>query len=174
MVESRPDDPVLTDQGIPLPAADEVAEHVTEDDEVYEIDRVLRAERLGNRFRLWIKWKGFADATPMWKHDLERESSNAELRREIDEAVQRCRDEELRHDDEPEPPAAPATDDQVPRQYGRGHRVRKQIVYTRCMRACGNENNEDLAQLLTHVSVASEFAAACDFFCAPRHLTQGG
>ena len=34
-----------------------------------------------------------ADSTPMWKHELERQSANPELLREIAEAVQRCRDQ---------------------------------------------------------------------------------
>ena len=82
----------MTESGVPV--ADAVGDTADPDpDEVHEIDRVLSAEKCGNRYRLWIKWKDYADSTPMWKHELERQSVNPELLREIAEAVQRCRDQ---------------------------------------------------------------------------------
>lgn len=76
-----------------------------EDDEtVYEIDKVVSAERIGNRYKVWIKWKDYDDITWMWKHELVKQSSNTELLNEIDKAVAVARDEHRRrfghHDDD--------------------------------------------------------------------------
>lgn len=88
-VHPQPDDPVLTEHGIPLSNDDDTLP--LDDDEVYEIEHVLRAEKIKGRYRLWIKWKGYDDPTPMWRSDLLQQSSNAELRQEVDAAVDRCR-----------------------------------------------------------------------------------
>ena len=103
----QPDDPVLTERGIPLPPQAELVDSSVEDDDAtYEIDKVLRAELVGRRYRLWIKWKGYADPTPMWRHQLESQSCNEELLKEIREAVERCR-EELQHAPAEDPVEAP-------------------------------------------------------------------
>ena len=49
----RPDDPKMTKRGIPLPIADALTTEPPEDDDtVYVIDRILKAEKIGNRYRL--------------------------------------------------------------------------------------------------------------------------
>ena len=60
---------------------------------MFEIDRILSAEKCGNKYRLWVKWKDYADATPMWRHDLLKQNCNEELLQEVADAVQRCRDQ---------------------------------------------------------------------------------
>eukprot|EP00966_Prymnesium_polylepis_P011185 257365-Prymnesium_polylepis.1 len=59
------DDPELDESGyrIPTSAAGRGLTAV-DDDTVYEIDRILSAEKVHVRYRLWIKWKDHADATP--------------------------------------------------------------------------------------------------------------
>eukprot|EP00966_Prymnesium_polylepis_P205971 4772754-Prymnesium_polylepis.1 len=60
-------DPELHESGyrIPTPSANRGLTAV-DDDTVYEIDRILSAEKVHGRYRLWIKWKDHADATPEW------------------------------------------------------------------------------------------------------------
>jgi hypothetical protein len=133
----KPTDPQLTDKGIPLspagPSGDTSDPLDPDDDEVYEIDKVLRAEKIGNRYKLLVKWRGYVDPTPMWRHDLERQTSNAELLREINEAVQRCKQERLQHpEEEPsqrtadEPTEAGTSDTTL---LGRGYRQRSQTEF---------------------------------------------
>ena len=97
-------DPELHESGyrIPTPSVDRGPTAV-DDDTVYEIDRILSAEKVHGRYRLWIKWKDHADATPEWKSDIERQTSHPELLQEIQDAVQRCREQlnEGREDDDP-------------------------------------------------------------------------
>lgn len=78
-VSPSPDDPKLTEFGVPLPGVmigDDV--HAEDDDTAFDIQRILRAEKVKNRWRLWIKWKGFTEATPMWRTDLVSQSCNEE------------------------------------------------------------------------------------------------
>lgn len=90
----------MTERGVPLPAADTHAtEQLDDDDTVYEIDRILKAEKIGNRYRLLVKWKGDYDPSPMWRSDLVSQTTNEDLLEELEEAVQRCRGE-LREADE--------------------------------------------------------------------------
>eukprot|EP00966_Prymnesium_polylepis_P174470 4036802-Prymnesium_polylepis.1 len=77
---------------LPTPAVDRGLTAV-DDDTVYEIDRILSAEKVHGRYRLWIKWKDHADATPEWKIDIDHQTSHPGLLQEIQDAVQRCRDQ---------------------------------------------------------------------------------
>lgn len=56
----------MTELGVPLPTVviSSVEKEKDDDDTVDEIKRVLRAENIKSRYRLWIKWKGFYDHTP--------------------------------------------------------------------------------------------------------------
>ena len=129
--EPRDNDPILTDLGVPVPGAaapPSMAEpaDLSDPDQVYEIERVLRAKKVGGRYMIWVKWKGFVDPTPMPKAQLLRESSNPELLREVEEAMQRYRDEYSNRldpldDDDPEPEAPPPA---AEAPLGRGHRRR--------------------------------------------------
>ena len=47
-----------------------------------------------------IKWVGFVDPTPMWASVLRKESCNAELNQEIDDAIARVKLLERRAADE--------------------------------------------------------------------------
>ena len=139
-----PDDPKMTDMGVPLyPNGGEV---LVEDDpdKEWEIDKVVSAEKVGNRYRLWIKWKGIFDPTPMWKSELEAETSNEEVRAEIKEAVDRCKilNREVAAEDDPEVEDVRVEDDAGgadeaagnedgaadPEEMGRGRRNRKQAT----------------------------------------------
>ena len=109
--ENNPDkdDPVLTERGIPLP--EHVATEDSEADDVYDIEKILRAERVAGRYRLWIKWKGYSAATPMWSSELRAQSCNADLLKEIDDAIRRFREEvrDAPSDDPVEVPSNPPT-----------------------------------------------------------------
>ena len=101
----QPDDPKMTERGVPLPTTNtNETDQLEDDDTVYEIDRILKAEKIGNRYRLLVKWKGNYDPSPMWRSDLVNQTTNEDLLEEIEDAVQRCR-EELREaneiDDDP-------------------------------------------------------------------------
>jgi hypothetical protein len=77
-------DPELHESGyrIPTSAVDRGLTAV-DNDTVYEIDCILSAEKVHGRYRLWIKWKDHADATPEWKSDIERQTSHPGLLQEI-------------------------------------------------------------------------------------------
>ena len=62
-------------------------------DTVYDIERVLRAEKVSGKYLLWIKWAGHADPTPEWRHFIVKETTNRELLEEIADAVKRCQEE---------------------------------------------------------------------------------
>ena len=95
----------MTEMGVPLPgsAGDSIANAV-DPDEVYEIDKVLRATKVGGKYLIWVKWTGHADPTPVPRAQLLLDSNNPALLREIDEAVERYKEEKrLDEDDEDEP-----------------------------------------------------------------------
>ena len=77
---------------------------------------------------IWIKWKGHVDPTPMSKAQLLRESNNPELLREIEEAMQRYRDEHASRVDPADDDDGLATPDSAPPNFevslGRGLRTR--------------------------------------------------
>ena len=83
------------------------------DDDIYEIEHVVQAERIGNKYKVWLKWKGHASITWRWRHELVKETTNAELLSEIENAVQAARDRHraehghLEDDDEPDPVVPP-------------------------------------------------------------------
>ena len=105
-------------------------------DEAFEIDHVIRAEKVGGKYRIWLKWKDHVDPSPVSKAQLLRESSNPELLAEVELAMKKYREEHasrLRPDDDDdvddeEEPAAPE-----PEQLGRGHTKRsrpQRFTYT--------------------------------------------
>lgn len=96
-------DPQLTEAGVPLPQHNVRVPDTTPDTTVYEIDKVLRAEKIGNRYKLWIKWKGYIDPSAEWKSDIEKQTSNEELLKEIEDAVQRYKDEQGGREPEDDP-----------------------------------------------------------------------
>ena len=90
------DAPVITESGVALPQ--HVAEPVVDgdlteaDDTVYDIERVSHAERVGNMYKIWIKWRNYDKLSWEWRHDLVAQSCNAELLSEIEAAVARERE----------------------------------------------------------------------------------
>ena len=97
--------PIITESGILIPTADpsfnpglitsppskESAAPTGEqdyatDDEVYEIDKVHHAERVGNHFKIYLLWKT-GEITWRWYHTLRKETMNEELTKEMREAV---------------------------------------------------------------------------------------
>lgn len=112
--EPHPYDPVLTEAGVPLPTVEgAVPPDEPDDDALYDIEKVLRAEKIGNKFRLWIKWVGYDEPSPMWRADLVSQPLSDELLNEIEEACQRYRDEHRKEEEEPEellPDASPSQD----------------------------------------------------------------
>ena len=62
------------------------------DEVLYDIERIVRADRIGNLYKLWIKWKGHDDITPRWRHELVKETSNPEILINIDRVVQEARE----------------------------------------------------------------------------------
>jgi len=77
--------------GLPCtPGAD--GDITLDDDELYDIERIVRAERIGNRYRLWIKWTGHDDITSRWKHELVQEISDPIILASIDKLVDEARD----------------------------------------------------------------------------------
>ena len=128
------DDPRMTEMGVPLPgsAGDSIANAV-DPNEVYEIDKVLRATKVGGKYLIWVKWTGHADPTPVPRAQLLLDSNNPALLREIDEAVERYKEEKrLDEDDEDEPDACPTSNNDSivlgPEPSGREARVRRPPV----------------------------------------------
>ena len=124
----------MTEMGVPLPGStgDSIANAV-DPDEVYEIDKVLRATKVGGKYLIWVKWTGHSDPTPVPRAQLLLDSNNPALLREIDEAVERYKEEKrLDEDDEDEPDAGPASDDDSavpgPEPSGRVARVHRPPV----------------------------------------------
>ena len=124
----------MTEMGVPLPgsAGDSIANAV-DPNEVYEIDKVLRATKVGGKYLIWVKWTGHADPTPVPRAQLLLDSNNPALLREIDEAVERYKEEKrLDEDDEDEPDACPTSNNDPivlgPEPSGREARVRRPPV----------------------------------------------
>ena len=94
------DEPYLTEHG--LAASPEQTQSATgektsgdldgDSEEVYDIERVVRADRVGNRYKIWLKWRGHVAITPRWRHELVLETSNTSLLKEIEDAVQAARE----------------------------------------------------------------------------------
>ena len=67
-----------------------------DDNDVWNIERIHHAERVGNRYKLWIKWRGSATTKrhersapltsrqpspgPRWRHELVKETPERETR----------------------------------------------------------------------------------------------
>ena len=62
------------------------------DDSIYDIERVVRAERVGNRYRIWLKWVGYDEITYRWRHELVKETSEPTVLADIESAVDAARE----------------------------------------------------------------------------------
>ena len=100
------------------------------DDHLYDIERISHAVKVGRGYHVYVIWKGYpADqASPRWRHELVQEISDPDLLKQIDDAVQTCKERadaergaasaEADDDMEPVPPPAPAEQNDEP--LGRG------------------------------------------------------
>jgi hypothetical protein len=147
------DDPLLTEHGIPLP--DTTTNGAEEElQNLREIDRIVSCDRVGSRYRLWIKWKDIAEVTPTWRHEILPQLTDEKFINQIHDAVTRCNERnndhhyELTNDGDPvedndeldavddannSNPAPPTADQDVQaqpepdvEQLGRGKRIRAQ------------------------------------------------
>ena len=97
------DQPVVDDLGVRLPTPMSDAYEsgrgdgdadLQNDDNTYEIEKIFRAERAeNNRYRIYVKWKGFSEVTWRWRHLLVKEIGDPGILHQIHLAVQRCREE---------------------------------------------------------------------------------
>ena len=111
--DPRPDDPTLTEMGVPLTSAPPGAANVEADthdpDELFEIDKILDATKRGGKYYITVKWKGYADPTEEPRARL-LEDANDELRRDIEVAVRRYQEgARLAHDDDDDDPTTSTT-----------------------------------------------------------------
>ena len=120
-VKPAPDDPVLTESGVPLPHhSDDVVEEAANDDALYPIESILSAEKVGNRFVLWVKWQDHADATKEWATAIQRQINDPELEQQIEDAKARWRAQNSRlrdteeDDDDSASHLPPASSDAAP------------------------------------------------------------
>jgi hypothetical protein len=92
------DTPQLTENGIPLTREEEevpipldgsIEDIPEEDNRLYEIEKIIRAEKTGGRYKLLIKWRNFGEEHNSWlsKTDLENQNCNEEVRQWIATAV---------------------------------------------------------------------------------------
>ena len=59
---------------------------------MYEIDKIVGAERIGTRYKIWISWKGYSEVTWRWWSELRDECVGMdELLRDMEEAVAAAR-----------------------------------------------------------------------------------
>ena len=62
------------------------------DETLYDIERIVRADRIGNMYKLWIRWKGYDEISPRWRHELVKETSNPEILINISQMVQEAKE----------------------------------------------------------------------------------
>ena len=106
------DDPRMTELGIPVPGTvGDVTVDVADPNQLYEIDKILRATKVGGKYILWVKWRGYQDPTPVPRAQLLQDTNNPALLIEIDEAVARYREEKRLADDDEDEPELDDSDD---------------------------------------------------------------
>ena len=123
----REDDPRLTELGVPVPGS---GGEQLDPGEYYEIERILRAVKLGGKYKLLVKWKGHADATWEPRAHILNETNNPELLKEIEDAVQRYREEvHAPENDDDDADTAPHEGVPTPALTGRFPRVHRPPMY---------------------------------------------
>ena len=98
------------------------------DETEYKVECVKYAEKVGRYYKIWLKWAGHDELSWRWRHELVTETTNAELLKEMENAVtaERNRIKATRKDVyseqeeelEAEPP--PAREEQPEEPLGRG------------------------------------------------------
>jgi len=93
--------PIVTEFGVPLkPTWDRTpltrqppvdGDPDLPDDELFEIEAIHHAERVGNQYKIWISWKGYTEISWRWRHQLVNEISDPALLNAITVAVTAAR-----------------------------------------------------------------------------------
>ena len=160
-----PLDPKFSEDGVCVPGATAPAAAPAAEeygDEAYEIDKVLRAEKVGGRYMIWVKWRGYVDPTPVPRAQLVAESANEELLREVEEAVERYKTEKrLELDDSDEPDTQPP----VAVELGQKRVRRPPVRYTPSHVSLVAQLEASDASLVSALHVLADRAAgACETF----------
>jgi hypothetical protein len=111
-----------------------------DEDNVHDIEHVSHAEKVGNVFKIYIKWRNSDEITFRYRHELVNETTNPELLQEIEDAVQEERArlraqrgqavDDAEMEDTPPQDAPDADNEQQDEpQLGRGHRVRTRAQF---------------------------------------------
>jgi hypothetical protein len=91
------DEPYITESGLAISrpgiTSTEPNGGLDSDETEYEIERVLNAQRIGGKYKIFLKWKGYDEITFRWRHELLRETTNPELLDEIARATDTARRE---------------------------------------------------------------------------------
>ena len=94
--EHGPDEssPLITESGLLIPGHADVdtldplsGDPHAGDENAYKVEHVKYAEKVGRYYKIWLKWVDFDELGWRWAHELRRETTNAELLTEIEEAV---------------------------------------------------------------------------------------
>ena len=97
---------------------------------------MVRAEKVGKAYKIWLKWTGYDAPTFRWRHELVNEGVSGWLAEDIERAVQAEKDRltTTRQSDETQPPTPPSPHVEQPGEpaavsaHGRPVRVRKRAV----------------------------------------------
>jgi hypothetical protein len=88
---------------------------------VYPIEKIDHAELDGRFYKIWIKWKNWPDLTWRYRHDLVKETTNAEILKEMEDAVEEVRrrnretyQRQTEDDEEANPPLSTQEQDDEP------------------------------------------------------------
>jgi len=90
--------PRITEMGVPIPSISPSPMRTKDDDflnlddNIYEIESVHHAEKVGRYFRIWIKWKGYDEISWRWRHQLVKEITDTQLLSDIEDEVNAARD----------------------------------------------------------------------------------
>ena len=92
-------EPTLTDSGLAVSPDDvrpivfdgDLDDDNDDDNDIWNIERVVRAEKVGGKYVIWLKWKGSDELSSRLGHELMAESSNPDLIKEIREAIAAAR-----------------------------------------------------------------------------------
>ena len=121
----------MTPKGILLNPTKLKQPETVDPEKEYEIDYVSHAEKVGGRYQVWIKWKGFEELTYEWRSDLLAQGLSDELVKEVEKAVEKERvrlaAKHYMHDDDtigepPEPQADPEPEPVPEDSQGRSRR----------------------------------------------------
>jgi hypothetical protein len=74
-------EPYMTEYGLTIdkPGDGGPTDDDLDDVDTYEIEDIVRADRIGRDYKLWIKWKDHPQITPRWRSELLKETSNSDI-----------------------------------------------------------------------------------------------